>query len=191
MFLISGQTRVRRGFTRFEFWVEFPDMSTITAIWKTEADGELALARAAGSRATGNVKEHDEEEGRGDGGDAELPAPFGIAQRERADDVIGEVRYQDSEDDAELEEPHQPASPPGRRDLGNVPSGPRTEEPPMARPATKRKVTNESQLHANAQPAARKRTGTEPAGLLAARTCPPEDPPAWLLRSFPTGPLLR
>ena len=58
------------------------------------------------ARAAWNGKQHHEEQGRGEGGDAEFPAPFGCSDVLQADDVIRKVGDQNAEDYVELKESH-------------------------------------------------------------------------------------
>src|SRR5579883_2739217 len=79
-------------------------------------------ASAAGepTRAFRNREERGEEAGRGEGGDAELPTPFGRAEALEADQIVGEVGDQDAADDIELEHADQTPAVRGRGDFGDV-----------------------------------------------------------------------
>ena len=91
----------------------------------TDAGEDLAglLDEAAAdqpARALRDAEEGDEEEQRGQGGDAQFPAPLFGAEAQGADHVVGEVRDQDSGHDIELEEADEASAFGGGRDLGDI-----------------------------------------------------------------------
>jgi hypothetical protein len=73
------------------------------------------------ARTPRNLKQHQEEECRGHGRNAQLPTPLVCTPLQRKTDrVVGKIRQQDSSHHVELEETHQTAAPSGWSDLGDV-----------------------------------------------------------------------
>ena len=72
------------------------------------------------ARAARDEEKHEKKSRGGNGGHAELPAPFRAAKAKQADDVVGEVGEENSEDHVELKETDEAAAPLGGRDFRNV-----------------------------------------------------------------------
>ncbi len=91
------------------------------------------LLRQPARAARNPVQHYQEEQGR-ESGNAQLPAPFGAAERKLPQQVVGQIGQQNSRDHVELEEAHQPPAPLGRRNLGDV-HGPQNGGAADAQPA--------------------------------------------------------
>src|SRR5262249_55924996 len=72
------------------------------------------------ARAPRNAEEEEQEKRRGNGSDAQLPAPFIGSEVRQPKQKVREVGEQNSKYDVELEQADQSAAKPGRRNLGNI-----------------------------------------------------------------------
>ena len=105
---------------------------------------------------SGIGKREDEEGRRRERLDAEHQPPRQVPGRRLGDQVVGEERQQDAEDDVELGERHQaPADRAG--EISAMYIGETTDAPPTPMPPRKRKNRNEYQSHARLQPSAERK----------------------------------
>ena len=91
------------------------------------ADGGQRLARfrhaallRQPARAARNAEQHHQEQQGGEGGHAQLPAPFEATQRKPSQQVVGQIGQQYPRHHVELEEAHQAPAPFGGRNFGDV-----------------------------------------------------------------------
>src|SRR6516162_4949564 len=94
----------------FHDFTEFAFGIFSTHLLKNLAGFVDAVLRDQPTRTGRDSKEQNKEEGRGDGGDSQLPAPLARAQIQATDDVVGEIGEQNADNNVDLEHSDEAAA---------------------------------------------------------------------------------